>query len=58
MTTAQDIVNQIAYARKEGREQGCRDTALAMLQDGMEASLIAKYTGLSIDDVISLTIPK
>lgn len=44
--------------RKEGREEGKRqaniNNAKAMKADGMSAELIAKYTGLSLDEITNL----
>ena len=40
--------------RAEGREEEKRDSARKMKSDGMPAELIAKYTGLTVDDVNSL----
>ena len=36
---------------EEGREEANRDNARRMKADGMPAELIAKYTGLAIEDI-------
>jgi predicted transposase/invertase (TIGR01784 family) len=43
--------------RKEGEKAAHRATARALLADGMEAALIAKYTGLSLAEVAQLDNP-
>jgi predicted transposase/invertase (TIGR01784 family) len=40
--------------RKEGREEGRRENAHRMKADGMDATLIAKYTGLSVEEIAKL----
>ena len=40
-----------AEGREEGREEALRENARRMKQDNMPAELIAKYTGLSIEDI-------
>lgn len=37
--------------RKEGRKEGHRENALTMLKDKMSEPLVAKYSGLSLDEV-------
>ena len=37
-----------------GREENKRDIALRMKSDGLAADLIAKYTGLTMEEVMSL----
>jgi len=58
MTTEQDIRNQIAYSREEGREEGIsiglEKTARRMLKDGMSSDLVCKYTGLTLEKVNGL----
>lgn len=66
MITIRDIVNQMATAEEKGlakgREEGeakgkaeaSQDIALGMLADGMDVSVVAKYTGLSTDAVQQL----
>ncbi|MDR3078731.1 MAG: hypothetical protein LBU15_01695 [Rickettsiales bacterium] len=40
--------------RVEGMEEGARKTALAMLMDNVPPSLVARYTGLTIDEIRKL----
>jgi predicted transposase/invertase (TIGR01784 family) len=57
-----DKVAEIAYGRNEGiaeglargMEKGKAEAAIGMKADGMEAALIAKYTGFSIDVIEKL----
>ena len=63
MTTERDLRNQMAYARQEaieegraeglaeGRAEGKAEVALRMLDSGMDISLIAHLTELSIEEV-------
>jgi len=41
-------------ARKEGRLEGIIQTACTMIADGVDVNTIAKWTGLTIDDVLKL----
>ena len=43
-----------AEGRNEGREERGRENALAMLKDKMGEALVAKYSGLSLEEVHSL----
>ena len=62
MKTERDIRNYISFAHNkgiaEGREQGLtkgkHSVALAMKNDGMPNDLIAKYTGLTIQEIEKL----
>ena len=70
MTTARDTHNQIEYAketgleeglvkgRAEGREEGREDAkqqiAINLLQLGTPCEIVAKATGLSVEDVAKL----
>ena len=70
MTTARDTHNQIEYAketgleeglakgREEGREEGREDAkqqiAINLLQLGTPCEIVAKATGLSLDEVAKL----
>ena len=70
MTTARDTHNQIEYAketgleeglakgRAEGREEGREDAkqqiAINLLQLGMPCEIVAKATGLSLEEVAKL----
>ena len=40
--------------RKEGREENKKENALAMLKDKMAEALVAKYSGLSPEEVHAL----
>jgi predicted transposase/invertase (TIGR01784 family) len=72
MTTERDIQNYISYAREkgleegraegraegreEGREEGRIEAARNMLADEISIDLVAKYTGLSIEQVKELKL--
>jgi predicted transposase/invertase (TIGR01784 family) len=45
-----------AQGVEEGRQQGQHDTARRMLADGMPPATVAKYTGLSLEDIEKLII--
>ncbi|MBO4428176.1 MAG: hypothetical protein J5771_06830 [Bacteroidales bacterium] len=66
MTTERDIRNQIRFAKKEGLQEGMEqgiekgaeqkaaEIARQMLADSIPAETVAKYTGLSPDDLAKL----
>lgn len=62
MTTERDIKNQIEYARddgmEKGRQEGAREkaiqTAQVLLDLGVAIDIIAKGTGLSVEEVEAL----
>ena len=66
MTTARDTHNQIEYAKKtsleeglakgreEGREERNLEVAINLLQLGTPCEIVAKATGLSLDEVAKL----
>ena len=70
MTTARDTHNQIEYAKKtsleeglakgraegreEGREERNMEVAINLLQLGTPCEIVAKATGLSLEEVIKL----
>lgn len=62
MTTEIDRMCEISYAKKqgvaegkaEGKVEGKVEDARAMLADGMKESLVAKYTGLSLEKIAAL----
>ena len=66
MTTARDTHNQIEYAketgleeglakgREEGREERNMEVAINFLQLGTPCEIVAKATGLSLEDVVKL----
>ena len=66
MTTARDTHNQIEYAketgleeglakgRAEGREDAKQQIAINLLQLGMPCEIVAKATGLSLEEVAKL----
>ena len=62
MTTEIDRMCQLSYAEKKGRAEGLEKgiakgiakTAKAMKADGMAPELIAKYTGLSAEEIAKL----
>ena len=39
---------------EKGKAESSRDIAVRMILDGMEASFVAKYTGLSEEEVLAL----
>ena len=55
MTTERDIRNYIAFARKEGREEGARkkalETARALLSLGVSMDIITKSTGVPEEEI-------
>ena len=66
MTTERGLRNQFAYAREEGlafgleegraegRAEGKAEVAVRMLDAGMEVSLIAQLTQLSVEEIEAL----
>ena len=66
MTTARDTHNQIEYAkeisleeglakgREEGREERILEVAINFLQLGTPCEIVAKATGLSLEEVAKL----
>ena len=66
MTTARDTHNQIEYAketgleeglakgREEGREERNLEVAINFLQLGTPCEIVAKATGLSVEEVLKL----
>ena len=58
MTTERDFKNQLAYARKEGREQGREEerrmSASKFKALGVDVEIISQATGLSIEDIALL----
>ncbi len=71
MTTERDRANQLAFAErkgmeegmekgvkqgmKQGMEQGLKQVAKAMLSDNMSPEQVAKFTGLSPDEIAQLS---
>jgi len=41
--------------REEGREEGHRDIARSMLADGMDPAFVMKYTGLTQEELDTLS---
>ena len=66
MTTERDLRNQLAYAKKEGREEGLADgitegiargkaeITRKLLAEGLDVNFVSKTCGLSVDEVKSL----
>lgn len=58
MTTERDIRNQIEYAKAQGIEQGAGQKAMEiarkMLADGLPASTVSSYTGLTGEQLMNL----
>jgi predicted transposase/invertase (TIGR01784 family) len=46
-----DLKNSIDTAREEGREEAMVKTALNMLSDDLPIETIARYTGLTVDQI-------
>ena len=49
-----DQESKIFYAEKKGKIQGKLEDARNMLKDGLKINHIAKYTGLSIEEIKKL----
>ena len=49
-----DRISGLYAARQEGLEEGLKSTARSMLADGVSAAKIAKWTGLSPENIASL----
>ena len=58
MKTARDTHNQIEYAKEiaheEGREERNLEVAINLLQLGTPCEIVAKATGLSLEEVLKL----
>ena len=62
MTTARDTHNQIEYAKETGLEEGLakgreeerKAIAINLIQLGTPCEIVAKATGLSLEDVAKL----
>ena len=54
MTTERDLRNQLAYARKEGREEGRAEVAQKMLEAGLDIQQISEFTQMSIEEIEAL----
>ena len=58
MTTARDTHNQIEYAKEiaheEGREERNLEVAINLLQLGTPCEIVAKATGMSVEEVLKL----
>ena len=58
MTTARDTHNQIEYAKEiaheEGREEERKAIAINFLQLGTPCDIVAKATGLSLEEVTKI----
>ena len=62
MTTARDTHNQIEYAREtaleeglaKGRERERKAIAINLIQLGTPCEIVAKATGLSLEEVLKL----
>ena len=62
MTTARDTLNQIEYAKEtaleegiaKGREERNLEVAINLLQLGTPCEIVAKATGLSMEEVLKL----
>ena len=62
MTTARDTHNQIEYAKEiaheeglaKGREKERKSIAINFLQLGTPCEIVAKATGLSVEEVLKL----
>ena len=62
MTTARDTHNQIEYAKETGLEEGLakgreeerKAIAINLIQLGTPCEIVAKATGLSVEEVLKL----
>ena len=54
MTTARDTNNQIEYAQEITREEERKTIAINFLQLGTSCEIVAKATGLSLEEVTKL----
>jgi len=54
MTTARDTHNQIEYAKEITREEERKSIAINFLQLGTPCEIVAKATGLSVEEVLKL----
>jgi len=62
MTTARDTHNQIEYAKETGLEEGLakgrekerKAIAINLIQLGTPCEIVAKATGLSLEEVVKL----
>ena len=62
MTTARDTHNQIEYAKETGLEEGLakgreeerKAIAINLIQLGTPSEIVAKATGLSLEEVLKL----
>ena len=50
------MVQGIAQGIEKGKDEAIRDNARRMKSDGMPPDLISKYTGLSVDEILTLGI--
>jgi predicted transposase/invertase (TIGR01784 family) len=48
------FMSQLEYAEKQGEEKGREEAAIAMKRDGIDFSIIAKYTKLSVSQIEKL----
>ena len=51
MTTARDTHNQIEYAKEITREEERKSIAINLIQLGTPCEIVAKATGLSLEEV-------
>ena len=54
MTTARDTHNQIEYAKEITREEERKSIAINLIQLGTPCEIVAKATGLSLEEVTKL----
>ena len=54
MTTARDTYNQIEYAKEITREEERKAIAINLIQLGTPCEIVAKATGLSLEEVTKL----
>ena len=54
MTTARDTHNQIEYAKEITREEERKAIAINLIQLGTPCEIVAKATGLSLEEVAKL----
>lgn len=54
MITIRDKVNQLATAEAKGKAENSRDIAIRMLEDGIDAAFISKYTQIPMAEILVL----
>ena len=50
----QEGLQKLQETRQEGRQEGRQETALKLIENGVDITIISKSTGLSIDEIKTL----